>query len=152
MAATIGSQGFRESDWDIKEHDWGGKCFFFLPYNSLLAKITGLGKKIEQIRFEVRKNGYKMQNNMIMFEHSAFNGKVMVEIEKQDKYDDHVITFDEGAIVDTLVHHGRISSVGKVITRLNERVANKRAKPPRSIYYWLVSGEGSDKSVVFAIS
>ena len=152
MAATIGSQGFIESDWDIKEHDWGGKCFFFLPYSSLLAKITGHGKKVEQIRFEVRKNGYKTLNNMILFEHSTFKGKVMVEIEKQDKYDDQVITFDEGSIVDTLVHIGSISSVGKVITRLTERVSNKRAKPPRSIYYWLVSGVGSDKTVVFAIS
>lgn len=152
MTATIESQGFKESDWDIKEHNWEGKSFFFLPYNILLTKFTGLGKKIEQIRFEVRKNGYKTLNNIILFEHGSFKGKVMVEVEKQDKYDDQILTFDEGSIVDTLVHHGSISSVGKVITRLVERVSNKRAKPPRSVYYWLVSGEGSNKSVVFAIS
>jgi len=152
MTAANASQIFSESDWDAQEHNWKGKSFYFIPYISLLMKITGPGRKIEQIRFESRKNGYKMLNNIILFEYTPFKGKVMVEIEKHDEYDAQVLTFEDDTSIDTLVHRGPISSVGKVVKRLAERVSGKRSRPPRSTYFWLVTGVGSERSVVFAIT
>lgn len=143
---------FSESDWDMQERDWSGKCFYYIPITNVLGKPVGLTNKIMDITREARKAGYTIISNMILIEHSNFGGKIMVEVEKKDQYNANILTLDDGATVDTIVHRGPVSSVGQTIKKAKERVASRRSMQPRAIYYWLVTGIGSQKTVVFALS
>jgi len=142
---------FSEIAWESREFDWMGKSFYFIPIMNILGKPIGLGKKMVDLNNEVRRNGYKALSTMMLIQYSTFKGRIMIEVEKQDKYDSQVITYDDTTTVDTIVHKGR-GGLGSSVKRLQQRVASRRGMPPRTIYYWLVSGIGSERIVLLSFT
>ncbi len=150
--AIMSNTSFNELSWESKEHDWTGKSFYFIPIINVLGKPVSLGKKLEELNRELRLNGYRTVNSMIMVQVASFKGRIMVEVEKLDKYDSQVITFDDTTTADTIVHKGSAGGIGAAVKRLQQRVASRRGMNPRDIYYWLVDGPGSERAVLFAVT
>ena len=142
-----------DATWDHREHDWTGKTFYFVPLISIFNKPLGLGNKIEQLNREVRQTGYKILDNMILIQFASFKGRVMIEVEKQEKMDAQILSFEEKTAVDTMVYCGSPGQMSESIKRLEERVVSKRGIAPRSIYYKFVSKTGREyKTILFAIT
>lgn len=144
---------FDAAEWDAREFDWTGKSFYFISGMNLFGKPIGIGDKFEQLMREIRKNGYKAKNNIILVQYSTFRGRVMIEIEKPDKYDAQIKFYDTQTTADTVLVHGGLSNLGKGVKRLRERVSVRRMIVPREIYYWLVAGpDKPDQVVLFGIT
>lgn len=153
MSAYSQQKGFIESEWTDKEFDWTGKSFYFVTVLTILGNPIGLGGKMEQLMREVRQHGYKTINNIVMVQHGVTKAKVMIEIEKQDKYDAQVLTFEEHAVVDTLVIKDSVTSLSTGVKRMKERVFNRRSMEHRAIYYWNVTlTGGSGYTVIFGLT
>ncbi len=153
MPANSQQKQFIESSWNDKEFDWTGKSFYFVNFTSLLGNPIGLGGKMEQLMREVRQNGYKTMNNVVLVQHGVTKGKVMIEVEKQDKYDAQVLTFEENTAVDTLVIKESVTTLSNGVKRMKERVFNRRTMEPRGIYYWKVTlPGGSGYIVIFGLT
>jgi len=143
---------FDASDWDAREYEWTGKSFYYISINNLFGKPLGLSEKLVDLNREVRQNGYRPLNNIILVEYALFKGKLMVEVEKLDKYDAQLLTFDIQTTADSIVVHTGMSGLAKGIERLKQRIVNHRAMDPRGIYYWLVNGLGSSQIVIFGLT
>ena len=155
MSAQIhGGSRVDFTDWDQKEFDWTGKSFYFIPITNLFYRPLGLGSKLEQLNREVRQGGYKTRSNIILIQYSPFKGRIMIEVEKQDKYDAQMTTYEIQTMADTIVYRGAFSLLGKGIKRLTERVVAKRGLEPRELYY-MYEGEqvsGVYRTILFAIT
>jgi len=153
MAIVQGSsREITDEAWDKKEHDWTGKAFYFVTTTFLLGKPLGLDGKLEELNREVRQNGYKLKNLMILIQHGKFKGKVMIEVEKQDKYDAQIHHYDIQTSCDTILHLGGLATLSKGIERLKERVAARRSMNPREIYYLYQTDPSALKIILFAVS
>ena len=153
MSAYSQQKQFMESSWTDKEFDWTGKSFYFVNVTSLLGKPVGLGGKMERLMREVRQNGYKTLNNIVLVQHGVMKAKVMIEVEKQDKYDAQVLTFEENTAVDTMVIKEGVTSLNTGAKRMKERVFNRRTMESRAIYYWKVTLPGGrGYTVVFGLT
>ena len=150
--AIMQETAFNEQAWEMREFDWAGKSFYFLEIKNVLGKPIGLGKKLEELNRDLRMHGYRTVNSMILIQHASFKGRIMIEVEKQDKYDAQVTTFEDTTTVDTLVHKGPTGGLRGAIKRIQQRVSSRRGMNPRAIYYWLVDGPGSERCVIFAIT
>ena len=148
--AIMSDTSFKELSWESKEHDWTGKSFYFIPIMNVFGKPLSLGNKFEELNRELRMNGYRTLNSMILVQAATFKGRIMVEVEKLDKYDSQVITFDDTTTADTIVHKGSSGSLGSDGKRLQQRFASRRGMNPKDIYYWHIDGPGSDRAVLFA--
>ena len=153
MPASTSSKAFMESAWDNKEFDWTGKSFYFVNITNLMGKPLRLGNKLEQLNREVRQNGYRTINNIILIQYGVMKSKVMIEVEKQEKYDAQVLTFETQTTADSHVFRNQQSTLSKEVKRLCERVYSRRTREPRYIYYWKVSDPtAQDRTVIFAIA
>lgn len=150
--AIMSDTKFNELNWESKEFDWTGKSFYFIPIMNVFGKPISLGNKLEELNRELRMNGYRTVNTMMMIEVAMFKGRIMVEVEKLDKYDSQVITFIDVTTAETIVHKGSTGSLGATVKRLQQRVASRRGMNPHHVYYWLVDGPGSEKAVLFAVT
>lgn len=145
-------KSFSEEQWESKEFEWTGKSFYYVPILNILGHPIGLSSKLELLNREVRQNAYLTKNYIMLIQYSMFGGCAMIEVEKQDKYDAQVKTYDETTTVATIVHKGSLAGIGKTVKRLKERVVSRRGMLPREIYYWLTTGPGSERMVLFAVS
>lgn len=150
--AIMQVKDFNPLDWDRKEFDWTGKSFYFVSLMNIFSNPIGLGGKLELVNRELRANGYRAISNMMLVEYKMFGGKVMVEIEKQDKYDAQVLTYDDKTTVETMVHTAASGGLSNAITKLKERTTSRRGMQPRALYYWPVQGVGSKTNILFSIT
>ncbi len=150
--AIMVNKSFNDSQWDQKSSEWKDKSFYYIPILNIMNVPMGLSNKLETLYRDVRKNGYRTVNNMILIQYKTFGGRVMIEVEKQDKYDSQVATYEMDTTADTMVYSKSSGSLGNAVKLIKERVASRRGLSPREIYYWMVNGPGSEKTVVFAIS
>mgnify|MGYP000527650406 CR=1 FL=1 len=148
MPVTSQDRAFSESAWDSKEFDWTGKTFYFVTIIRIFGKSIGLGGKLEELNREVRRHGYRTLNNNILIQLGAFKGRIMIEVEKEDRYDAQVVTYEEQTTVDTIVIHQSRTSLSAGVKRLKERVFSRRAMAPREIYYWDVNAPGGEDCIV----
>ncbi|MFH0764789.1 MAG: hypothetical protein V2A61_00050 [Calditrichota bacterium] len=145
-------KAFDASDWDAREFEWTGKSFYYISIINIFGKPFGLSEKLVDLNRELRQNGYRPLNNIVLIEHALFKGKIMVEVEKLDKYDDHLLTFEIQTTADSIVIHTGMSGLAKGVERLKQRIVNRRDMNPRGIYYWLVNSLGSSQIVVFGLT
>jgi len=146
------SREIAEETWDRKEHDWTNKAFYFVNVTFILGKALGLDAKLEQLNREVRQNGYKTKNPMILIQVGKLKGRIMIEVEKKDTYDAQIQHYDIATSCDTIVHMGGLASLGKGIQRLKERVAARRSRDPREIYYLYQQDPNAPKTILFSIT
>jgi len=152
MVPSPTSREFSDEAWDKVEHEWTGRCFYYVTATFLLGKPIGLDSKLEELNREIRQNGYKIKNPMILIQCGKMKGRIMMEVEKKDQYDAQVICYDVQTTCDTVVHYGGISSIGKGIERLKERVAARRMMNPREIYYMYQSDPSASRTIIFALT
>ncbi len=149
--AIMKNTKFNELDWEAKEFDWTGKSFYYVSLMNIMGKPLNLGGKMEELMRELRQNGYKMVSNIILVQYKTFGGRIMTEVEKQDKYDAQVAAYEMHLTVDTVVQpKGKGLAPG--IKRIRSRVTSKRTREPREIYYWPVDGASSERYVVFSFT
>ncbi len=155
MVKSAGQSTLIDEDvWDQKEFEWTGKSFYYIPLIYIFGKPLGLGGKLEQLNREARQNGYKILNNRVLISQAFIKGRAMIEVEKQDKYDAMVDTYEDPLFVDTVIYKSSSGSMSNAFKRLAERVAAKRSMSPRQLYYMYVmdSGGSGYKTILFAFS
>lgn len=152
MANRAPSREISDEYWDRKEFEWTDKSFYFVTATFLFGKPLGLDGKLELLNREVRQAGYKIKNQMILIQHGKFKGRIMIEIEKKDQYDAQVQTYDTQTNCDTIIHYGGMSSLGKGIQRLKDRVAARRMMAPRLFFYMYQPDPNAQKTILFALT
>ena len=103
---------------------------------------------MEQLNREVRQNGYKTKNNIILIQHGHLKARIMIEVEKQDKYDAQIHTYSENTSVDTMVFREGTGSFNDWVKRMKERIFARRTMEIREIYYWKVPSSAAKSRVV----
>lgn len=141
-----------EVTWDRKEHDWTGKCFYFQEFYSILGKVLQMEEKLEALNREVRMARYKIVSPIIWVQVGKMKGRMMLEIEKPDRYDAQVRTFDIPTSADSIVHLGGMATLSRGIQRLKELVYARRQMEPREIYYAYQSAQAGNKIIIVGIT
>ncbi len=152
MPAPNTTRGFEDDVWDRKEFDWTGKSFYFINFISLFGINFGLDKKLELLNREIRQNGYKIKNPMILVQYGKVKSRAMIEIEKPDRYDAQVQNYDIATTADTIIHYGGLSSLSKGVQKLKERVFSRRSMLPREIYYVYQPGANTEKTLLIGLT
>jgi len=145
-------RGIDDASWDRKEFDWTGKSFYFVNFISLFGIHFGLNKKLEILNREIRQNGYKTKNSMVLIQYGKVKARTMLEIEKPDRYDAQVQNYDIATNADTIVHYSGLASLAKGVEKLKERVYSRRSMMPREIYYVYQSEGNANKILLIGLT
>ncbi|MFN3822005.1 MAG: hypothetical protein ACK4OO_06685 [bacterium] len=141
-----------EGIWDRKEHDWTGKWFYFVEFFSLFGKILKVNDKLETLNRGVRMERYKTVSPIIWVQYGKMKGRMLIEIEKPDRYDAQVFSYEIPTTADSIVHLGGIATLSKGVERLKEIVYSRRQMEPREIYYLYQSAISGNKIVIVGIT
>lgn len=151
---TGGGAGFDDAVWDRKETEWTGKSFYSVPLTFLFGKPMGLGKKLEELNRQMRQDGYKPVNSMVLLQFGKFKGRAMVEVPKKDTYEANLHAYDIPTMVITMIYSGDPMGIARGFDKLKELVYSRRNMEAREFYYLYVPsvGAGGYKTVLFAIT
>lgn len=152
MAAVSVSREISDEVWDRKEHEWTGKSFYFVTCTVIFGKPLGLEGKLEQLNREIRSNNYKVKNSMTLIEYGKMNARIMIEVEKKDQYDAQIHTYDVQTSCDTIIHYFTKGGIAKGMEYLKERVAARRSRDPRQMFYMYQPDPNAIKTILFALT
>ncbi len=152
MASFAPSRDISDEVWDNKEHEWTGKSFYFVNCFFILGNAIGLEGKLEKLNRDIKTNNYKVKNSMVFIEYGKMNARIMIEVEKKDQYDSQVFTYDIHTSADSKVHYFSKGNMSKSFELLKERVAARRSRDPRQMFYMYQPAQGAPKTVIFALT
>lgn len=152
MANFAPSREISDEVWDRKEHEWTGRSFYFVNCVFVFGNPIGLEGKLEQLNRDVRANNYKIKNSMVLIEYGKMNARVMIEVEKKDTYDAQIHTYDVQTSVDTIIHYFTRGGIAKGFQGLKERVAARRSRDPRQMFYMYQPDPNAIKTILFALT
>jgi len=152
MANFAPSREISDEVWENKEHEWTGKSFYFVNCKFIFGNAIGLDGKLEALNRDLRTANYKVKNPMVLIEHGKFNGRIMIEVEKKDNYDSQLATYDVHTVCDTKIHYFTKGGVQKGFDFLKERVAARRSRDPRQLFYMYQPDSNAQKTILFALT
>lgn len=149
--ADCGCPDIVTEDWELTEHDWGGRTFYTVPTTMLFHIPVGFVKSIDRLMNEIKAKAYRPATPpRVLCQDGLFRGQVLMEIEPPAQVDPQVWTFPAGRLVST-VHPGPWKRMGVAVADLRRHThAN-----PRALYTWYVAcpecrKERGERAVVFA--
>lgn len=152
MANMAQTREISDEVWDNKEHEWTGKSFYFVNCFFIFGNAIGLEGKLEFLNREIRTNGYKVKNSMVLIEYGKMNARIMIEVEKKDQYDSQVFTYDVQTSCDSKIHYFTKGGISKGFESLKERVAARRSRDPRQLFYMYQPNPNAQKTILFALT
>ncbi|MCX7836241.1 MAG: hypothetical protein N2450_09290 [bacterium] len=125
-------------DFEQKEEDWEGYCFYWLPVKYFFGKAVNLENSFKELISTVSKEGLQFKPSpRILVEPGQFSGKVLVEIEKPDKYHAQVFSCEKGKVFSAEAI-GDEAHVKKVMERQKQKVANE-GYVIQGVYLWYLT-------------
>ncbi len=152
MANFAQSREISDEAWDNRESEWTNRSFYFVNCIFILGNPIGLEGKLEQLNRDIKTNNYKVKNSMVLIEYGKMKARVMVEVEKKDQYDAQIHTYDVHTNCDTKIHYFAKGGISKGFDTLKERVAARRSRDPRQLFYMYQPSSTADKTILFALT